>query len=399
MTRQPRHDALLTLNAGSSSIKFAFMDAARPERRLARGIVESIGEAPTVKSSGALFAEAPLPALPPRAADHASLVAWLLTAIRERLPLDLLAAGHRVVHGGDRFAGPAAVTADVLAAIEALVPLARLHQPHNLAAIRAVAALWPDLPQIACFDTAFHRTQPAVAQSLALPAEWGERGLRRYGFHGLAFEHLAHVLPRLVGARRARGRVVACHLGNGASLCALRDLASVATTMGLTPLDGLVMGTRPGLLDPGLVLHLLGERGMSLDEVSHLLHHESGLKGVSGISADIRVLLAHPGPAARFALDLFCYRVRREIGSLAAALQGLDILIFSGGIGEHAAEIRASVLEGLGWLGVELDADANRRHDGRITRAGSAVEALIVPADEEATIARAAAGLLRDRGA
>jgi acetate kinase len=279
------------------------------------------------------------------------------------------------------------ITPAVLAALRALIPLAPLHQPHNVAAIDALAAKSPALPQVACFDTAFHRTQPEVAQAMALPATITGRGVRRYGFHGLSYEYVAGALPAL-DAAAARGRTIVAHLGNGASMCALQGGRSIATSMGFTPLDGLVMGTRAGSLDPGVVLHLLSTLGLDLAAVQRLLYHESGLLGVSGVSSDMRTLLASHEPAAQAAVELFCYRAVREIGSLAAALGGLDALVFTGGIGEHAAAVRARIVRAIEWLGTELDEDANDRHGPCISARGSRVRAWVVPTDEERMILR-----------
>ena len=292
-----------------------------------------------------------------------------------------------MVHGGARFSEPVIVDAAVMAEIERLIPLARSHNPHNLAGIRAVAAACPGLLQITCFDTAFHRTIPWVGRAFALPKPVTDRGLQRYGFHGLSYQSIADRLPGVIGDL-ASGRFVVAHLGNGASLCALRDLKSVATTMGLTPLDGLVMGNRPGQLDPGAVLFLFEEMGMSAFDVRRMLFAESGLLGVSGISNDMRTLLDHVDPRAKRAVDLFVYRAVREIGAMAAVLGGLDGIVFTGGIGEHAAPVRAAICAGCAWLGAELDADANRDHATRISAAESKIDLFILPADEEGVIAR-----------
>jgi acetate kinase len=323
-------------------------------------------------------------------ASHASAVGWLLDRLGDAPGVAVAAAGHRVVHGGERFAAPCLIDAEVEAGIETLVPLARLHNPHNLAAIRAVRAAWPDLPQVACFDTGFHATQPPLATTFALPEAVRRKGVRRYGFHGISYESVALRLSALAGAR-AFGRVIVAHLGNGASLCAMHGLESVATTMGMTPLDGLVMGTRPGLLDPGVVLHLQSEMGLSVDTVVRMLNRESGLLGLAGLS-DMRALEEAGTPEARFAIDLFCYRVAREIGSLAAALGGLDLLVFTGGIGENGVGVRADIMRRCNWLGVELDMDANRMAravDGsRISTTGSRVAARVMEPREEELIAR-----------
>ncbi len=270
----------------------------------------------------------------------------------------IVAVGHRVVHGGRRFAGPALLDAATIAELEALIPLAPLHQPHNVAAIKAVARMAPALPQVACFDTAFHQTQPAVAQALALPRRYTDEGVRRYGFHGLSYEYVASALAA-TDPRAAAGRTVVAHLGNGASMCAMSGGRSVATTMGFTALDGLVMGTRCGAIDPGVLLYLLDRHGMSARALQQLVYEQSGLLGVSGLSSDMRELLASSDSAAAEAVELFVYRITRELGSLAAALGGLDALVFTGGIGENASVIRADVCRDASWLGVELDYAAN----------------------------------------
>jgi acetate kinase len=281
----------------------------------------------------------------------------------------------------------------MLRALDQLIPLAPLHQPHNLAPIRAIAHRAPALPQIACFDTSFHCTQPPLAQAIALPATITDRGVRRYGFHGLSYEYIAGALGAL-DAEVARGRVVVAHLGNGASMCALEAGASIATTMGFTPLDGLMMGTRAGALDPGVVLYLMDELGMDARAIEDLLYRQSGLLGVSGISSDMRALLASADPGAKHAVDLFCYRITRELGSLAAALGGLDALVFTGGIGENAAPVRAQVIRAAGWLGLELDPAANAGHRPCITTATSRIPAYVVATDEELMIARHARAAL-----
>jgi acetate kinase len=305
----------------------------------------------------------------------------------------LAAVGHRVVHGGMDYAAPVRVDLEVVAQLEQLIPLAPLHQPHNLAPIRSLLERAPQLPQIACFDTAFHRSNPPLAQMFALPSEFTESGVRRYGFHGISYEYIASVLPQ-VDERAAQGKTIVLHLGNGASMCALLAGASVASTMGFTALDGLPMGTRCGAIDPGVLLYLIDERRMDARALEHLLYHQSGLLGVSGISSDMRTLLASNEPRARLAIDLYCYRMRREIGSLAAALGGLDALVFTGGIGENAAVIRARVCRDAGWLGVELDPAANAARGPRISTPGARVSAWAIPTDEELMIARHTCRLL-----
>ena len=318
----------------------------------------------------------------------------LLEFVRAELRGEVIAGvGHRVVHGGLEFMEPTRVDAAILERLERYVPLAPLHQPHNLAAIRLMLERLPGVPEIACFDTAFHRTVPEVAQLFALPARYAAAGVRRYGFHGLSYEYVASVLPSLDG-RAAAGRTVVFHLGNGASMAALQGGRSIGTTMGFTAIEGLPMGTRPGSLDPGVLLFMFDELGMSVREVERLLYHESGLLGLSGISSDMRDLLANESAPARLAVDVFCYRARRELGSLAAALGGLDAIVFTAGIGENQPEIRARICRDAEWLGVQLDREANLKHGPRISAADSAVSAWVVPTDEETMIARHVARLL-----
>ena len=360
---------ILVLNAGSSSLRCALFRPGEDEPAW-RAHVSDIGHNPRLSVDGGAADRKH-----PPSGGHANVAQWLIA----QLPYPPTAAGHRVVHGGLRYAGPARLDAGVVAELQRLVPLAPAHQPQALACIRAVGEKWPDLPQVACFDTAFHCTQDRLAQLYPLPRALIEEGLVRFGFHGLSYSHVARTCPR--------GRVLAAHLGHGASLCAIRDGRSVATTMGFTTLDGLMMGTRSGAVDPGLILHLIRERGLSPDAVADLLNERSGLLGVSGISDDVRVLEASQAPEAREALDLFIYRIVREAGSLIAALGGLDTLVFTGGIGEHAAQIRAAVCHGLAFAGVALDEIANTKGRARVDDASSAVRVDIVPADEEREIA------------
>jgi acetate kinase len=385
--------AVLVLNAGSSSIKFSVYVVSGPDdpETRYRGEIEGIGARPrfTVRDArGDAVVDEPLADAGASAPDHAAALARLLGWLeRHAAALALAAAGHRVVHGGVRFAAPVAIDGDVLDTLEGLVPLAPLHQPHNLAAIRAVGQAMPDLPQVACFDTAFHQTQPAVAQAFALPPALTETGIRRYGFHGLSYEYVAGVLPGFAGTD-PEDRVVVAHLGAGASMCAVQGGRSVATTMSFTALDGLPMGTRCGAIDPGVILYLLAERGLSVAAVTDLLYRRSGLVGVSGVSSDMRDLLASRSPRAAAAIELFVYRVTRELGSLMAALGGLDALVFTGGIGQHAAPIRARVCERVAWTGVRLDPLANERGGPRISTATSPVSVWVIPTDEERVIAR-----------
>ena len=384
------NDAILVVNAGSSSLKFALYDAGEepgPHGLLGGGQFSGIGHDVRFESEVAGARAAPM-ALPPGASHERALDA-LLTWIRATFPAYQVAAvGHRVVHGGARFAAPARIDADVRAEIERLVPLAPLHQPHHLAAIDALAALDAALPQVACFDTAFHHGQPATATTFALPRALTADGVRRYGFHGLSYEYIAAALPRVAGAAVAGGRVIVAHLGSGASLCALEAGRSVATTMGFTALDGLVMSERCGAIDPGVVLYLIEQKGMTPQDVTRMLYHESGLLGVSGLSGDMRTLLASSDPRAVEAVELFVYRIRREIGSLAAALGGIDALVFTAGIGEHAPAIRQRVCDGVSWLGIGVDAAANAAGAPRISGASSTVSVWVVPTDEDLMIAR-----------
>lgn len=383
-------NVVLVINAGSSSIKFhAFaVDAAQLEP-IAGGKLEEIYERPrfTVKGrDGDVIEHRVWPA--GESLGHDAAIAFLLDWLRGHAgDATLVAVGHRVVHGGDGYSAPVRVDDRVLAQLETLIPLAPLHQPHNLTAIRSIRARHPDVPQIACFDTAFHHTQPAVATRFALPPEITSRGVRRYGFHGLSYEYIAGVLPEY-DARAANGKTVVLHLGNGASMTAFDNCRSVATTMGFTAVDGLVMGTRSGSLDPGVVLWMLEEAGMDARAIESLLYKRSGLLGVSGLSSDMRTLLASDDPRAAEAVDLFCYRISRELGSLAAALGGLDSIVFTAGIGEYADAVRERVCTLAAWLGVSLDADANARHGPRISDAKSAVDVWVIPTNEELMIAR-----------
>ncbi|MGO4724402.1 MULTISPECIES: acetate/propionate family kinase [unclassified Inquilinus] len=379
-------DAVLVLNAGSSSLKFALYER-DGLALLCRGGISEIGRAGTVKASGPRAAGLTAGGAPPAGADRDAVTRWLVSAIRRLDGVTLAAAGHRVVHGGARFRAPVRIDPTVMAALETLIPLAPNHQQHNLAAIAAVEAAWPGLPQVACFDTAFHRTLPRLAQLFPLPRELTEQGIIRYGFHGLSYEYIAGLLPDLLGTR-ASGRVIVAHLGSGASLCAMANRASIATTMGFTALDGLMMGTRCGAIDPGIVLYLLNQRTMSPAAVDELLNTRSGLLGVSGVSSDAHVLEESTDPHAAEALELFAYRVVREAGSLVAALGGLDAFVFTAGIGEHSARLRRMICQGMAWAGLQLDTGRNDRAEGRISRDGSPVDILVVPTDEELPIAR-----------
>ena len=389
-----RGDLVLVLNCGSSSIKFALFDAGQdplPHTPVWNGKVQGIGgPAPTYGETGSAPHAIELDAQHPNTAA--------LALIRERVEarLDgrrLAAVAHRVVHGGNRYFAPTKVDAGVIADLRALIPLAPLHQPFPLKAMSLLLEQRPDIAQVACFDTAFHHTLPKVEQQLPLPHAYWDHGLRRYGFHGLSYDYMASVLPARHG-ELARGRVIVAHLGSGASLCAMQGLESVATTMGFSALDGLMMGTRSGALDPGAVIYLMEIEKLTLEQVGHLLYHESGLLGISGISSEPRVIAQHTqdagevGERARMALELFVRRIVREIGSLAAALGGLDLLVFTAGIGEHSAEIRARVCANLDWLGVSLNEAANATHAPLISDADSRVLVGVEPTNEEWVAAR-----------
>jgi acetate kinase len=383
-------DAILVLNAGSSSIKFSLFLARTDQLQLRlRGQIEGLYTAPRFIAkdpAGATLRERTWNE-GTRLGHDGAIDALIGFLVEYREELRLVAVGHRVVHGGTDFSEPTLINAKVLESLEKLVPLAPLHQPHNLAPIRVVVQRKPELPQVACFDTAFHRTQPELSQVFALPSAITDRGVRRYGFHGLSYEYIAGVMPRH-DARAGSGRVVVAHLGNGASMCAMQAGRSVATTMGFTAVDGLPMGTRCGAIDPGVLLYLMDELKMDARAIEKLIYQQSGLLGVSGISSDMRALLESPDPRARLAVDLFTYRIGRELGSLAAALGGLDALVFTGGIGEHAVPIRERVCRYASWLGVELDPDANSAGGPRISKEGSPVSAWTIPTNEELMIAR-----------
>jgi acetate kinase len=384
--------AILVLNAGSSSLKFALFDCGGTELLL-RGAIDLGVSPPALTASGPL-AEPLLAGPAPEEGDQASQVAFLLDALATRLPdLHLAAAGHRIVHGGTSFDAPRRLDLDTLDQLDLLSPLAPGHQPHNLAAVRAVAASFPDLPQVGCFDTGFHRTAHPLAQRFPIPRALHAEGMQRYGFHGLSYQHVSERLPELAGDS-ARGRVIAAHLGAGASLCAMKELRSVATTMGLTALDGLMMGTRAGSLDPGLVLHLVRQPDATPSSVESLLASQSGLLGVSGISADLRALEASDAPEAEEAMQIFALLAARAVAALTVDLCGLDHLVFTGGIGENSAAMRARIVAQLGHLGLTLDETANAGGAGRISMAESEVAIWVVRADEEGVIARATAGLV-----
>ena len=390
-------EVILVVNAGSSSLKFQIFDLVRDglERRV-RGQIDGIGVRPRLRVADRdgislvdrRYEPAQIPDLPAAIAEARD---WLSSLEG----ITLRAIGHRVVHGGPEFNHPVLLNADILEQLGRYQSLAPLHQPNNLAPIRLAMEINPDVPQVACFDTAFHRGHIPHTDCYALPRAFYDKGIRRYGFHGLSYQYIAARLPE-IAPEIAGGRVIVAHLGSGASMCALAGGRSIESTMGFTALDGLPMGTRPGQLDPGVVLHLIEERGMTAPEVASLLYNDSGLKGLSGISSDMRDLLASDDPAAGFAIDHFVHRSALNIGLLTAALNGLDAFVFTAGIGEHAPEIRARIAGRLGWLGAELDRSANDAGATLISTPASKVALLVIPTDEELMIARATLALLDD---
>lgn len=394
-------DLILVLNAGSSSLKFKlYIEKGEKLESLYAGDIEGIFTEPRFKAKdndGNVVEEKKWP--PGKPLGHEGAIEAIFTWGRnvlggaDRAPDRFAAVGHRVVHGGLEYTGPTIVNSHVLENLKKFVPLAPLHQPHNLNAISIIAKRRADVPQVACFDTSFHTSIPAVAQAFGLPRKYTEKGVRRYGFHGLSYEYIASVLPGY-DPEAAKGRTVVAHLGNGASMCGMRGLKSVASTLGFTAVDGLVMGTRCGALDPGVMLFLMDQCGMNARDLENLIYAESGLLGVSGISSDMRTLLESKEPHAAEAVDLFVYRITRELGSLAAALGGLDALIFTGGIGENAAPIRERVCRAVNWLGLDFDEKANASQGPRISLEGSRVKAWVIPTDEGLMIAQQTRQLL-----
>lgn len=399
-------DAVLTLNAGSSSIKFALFALPSnrrdvPQQARIVGRIDGIGAAgrqarlTAEDATGERMDGIELPFEGPAESQYGEVLRFLVRWLREHeAGWRVTAVGHRVVHGGQRFSAPTLLDPQVIATLRGFVPLAPLHQPHNLAGIDAMAGALPGVPQVACFDTAFHRTQPDIAQMFALPRRITAEGVLRYGFHGLSYEFIADVLPQHLPAAQADGRVIVAHLGNGASMCGMVARRSQATSMGFTAVDGLMMGTRTGSLDPGVLLYLMEHHGMDAQALTRLLYSESGLLGVSGLSSDMRTLLESDTAEAAQAVDLFCYRAVREIGSLAGAIEGIDALVFTGGIGEHAAAIRERICLPLAWTGLTFDAAANAACATRISSPASRVAVCVIPTNEEWMIARHTAELL-----
>jgi acetate kinase len=400
---------ILVVNAGSSSIKFQLFSVGagdQLQRRL-KGQIEGIGVHPHLSAKG-VGGETLIDKTWPGAdaADVPAALGKVVEFLRAEIGTLPMAVGHRVVHGGPDYSEPTLVDDAALKRLEAFSPLAPLHQPNNLGPIRTLRQRQPQLPQIACFDTAFHRSHPEIADRYALPEQFYQDGVRRYGFHGLSYEYIASQLPNMA-PDIAKGRVVVAHLGSGASMCAMHAGKSVESTMGFTALDGLPMGTRPGQLDAGVVLYLLTEKGMGAGEIEHLFYHDCGLKGLSGLSNDVRDLLASSNPRARLALDYFVYRIALFTGMLAAAMSGIDGFVFTAGVGENAPAIREAVARRLSWLGLELDTEANAKGVGRISFQGSRIACYVIPTDEELIIARhtlsvlhgQAAALLREKQA
>ena len=388
--------AILVINAGSSSIKFALFELAETlgDKAVISGVIDGIGTSSVVFVAKNQAGDKMVDMVLHDGKDHATcfsqLFAWFAENVKE---LAIAAVGHRVVHGGTAYAKPIVLAEKDILALTELSRLAPLHQPHNLNGIRSVAAVMPNVPQVACFDTAFHRTQSRIAQVYGIPRKYTDKGLTRYGFHGISYEYITRVLPKYTS--RADGRVVIAHLGNGASMTSMVGRRCVATTMGFSTLDGLVMGTRSGPLDPGLILHLMESEGLSVADMTKMLYKESGLLGVSGISQDMRTLVASDEPDAREAVELFCYRVVGELASLSATIKGLDVLVFTGGIGENSLPVRHRICELARWQGILLDEEANKNRVSHISTPESAVEVLVIPTNEERMIATHAQALLK----
>jgi acetate kinase len=392
-------DTILVVNAGSSSVKFQIfaIEGDGRLRRQIKGQMDGIGTRPRLRATGASdqpMADRayPIESVPDVPSALAVAGGWL----RDEMRIDPIAVGHRVVHGGPDYDRPVLIDHGVVARLERLVPLAPLHQPHNLAPIRSILSNFPTLPQVACFDTAFHRTHGPLADRYAIPHQLHAEGVRRYGFHGLSYEYIAKALVQ-VAPEIAKGQVIVAHLGSGASMCALNDGRSVESTMGFTALDGLPMGTRPGQIDPGVILYLMAEKGMSATNVQNFLYRDCGLKGLSGISNDMRELQGSEDPNAILAVEYFAYRIGLNAGMLAAALQGVDAFVFTAGIGENAAQLRARIMSRLAWLGVSLDHDENLRHAQRISGSDSSVAVYVIPTDEELMIAQHTLTLLMNK--
>ncbi len=387
-------DYVLALNAGSSSLKFGLYELAEGNRPSMRwhGQIERLGDAPRLlaQSAGGRSVDRPLT----NAKSHDEAIQAFLDMAQEYLPnINIRAIGHRVVHGGTVYSEPVQIDDKVIETLTGFIPFAPLHQPYSLAGIRAASAAFPDTVQVACFDTAFHRTHPWVNDTFALPQGYYEKGVRRYGFHGLSYDYISQKLKEIAPGLYD-GRVVIAHLGNGASMCAVSGGRAVASTMGFSALDGLPMGTRCGQLDPGVVLYMMQQEGMSADEIAEMLYRKSGLLGLSGISSDMRTLLAADTPDARKAIDYYVFRIRRELGALSAALEGIDALVFTGGVGENSAQIRQQVCDGMRWIGIDMDHNRNADGGTVLSTDFSRVRILTIPTNEEMVIARAAAQIM-----
>ena len=375
--------AILTINAGSSSIKFSIYQG---DRVLYSGAIEDLLETPISWVRDAMHQEISRQSVP--AVGHEAALQWLCTWISQHEDgITISAISHRIVHGGRDYSDPVRITPQIQADLQALIPLAPLHQPYNLDAVTAMQKLYPQVPHIACFDTAFHNTQSMLQRLYPLPRHYRDEGILRYGFHGLSYAYIASVLPGYLGDR-AEGKIIVCHLGNGASMCAMESRKSVATSMGFTALEGLMMGTRAGSLDPGIVLYLLQEKNMTVKDIERLLYKESGLLGISGISSDMKILEESSAPQAQEAIDLFCLYAAREIGLLAASLQGVEVIVFTAGIGEHSALVRQKIGRLSTWLGVEIDEAANKTHAASISSPASKVAVMVIPTNEELMLAK-----------
>ena len=389
-------DYILVLNAGSSSLKFCVYQPTDQHQMqlVCGGQVEGIGSSPSMKAKDGSGNELVNEKLKKTIKDGHQALDFLAAWLRSKFPeANLLGVGHRVVHGGTNYFHPTLVTKEILADLQQLIPLAPLHQPYNLAAIDAVFHRMPNVPQVACFDTAFHRSHEVINTLVPLPKEIRDKGVQRYGFHGLSYEYISSILPT-IAPQIAKGKIIVAHLGSGASLCAMKNGKSVDSSLGFTALDGLCMGTRPGSLDPGVVLYLFKELGLSVKEVENLLYKKSGLLGISGISNDMRVLLESKEPEAKLAIDYFIYKITKDIGALAAVLGGIDALVFTAGIGENSAVIRSKICKASSWLGIQIDEAANEKKSLMISNSKSKVSVLVIPTDEEGMIAKSMAVLI-----